>query len=514
MLELRDYQREAVDRVWNQLEAGSRPIVCAPTGSGKTVIAAQLARDAIDRGLRVIFMSGRREILTQAYSTISGFCGMYNVRFLMAGEPGWRFYPQVTVASWDTLKARWDRSDVWHVPADLVLIDECHLALSEKMSETVLPFYKDRQVVGFTATPARKTGLGLGDYFTSIIQVRSVQQLIQDGHLAPCEYWGGSRPDVSRVRCSHGDFNEKALAEKANTNMLVGDVIDNWLRLAAGLHTIVFAVDIAHAQALAERFRGVGVNAECVHSKLELEERTDITQRFRKGEIQVLINVQIATYGYDVPSVRCVVLARPTESIVLHLQMIGRGMRPKPDGECCRVLDHAGNVQHHGFAADDRRWSLDRGKDAATNRSRDLSVADSDETKLIECQECHYMFDGTRVCPQCGWELPVIPGDVDTTDDLLVRIGEQSSGLPIEPTEDELDPIRFYEECLGYARDRGFKEGHAKHSFYDKFGHWPPLGNAYAPRKPSPRVLNYLLSRQIRYSKQRRQRQQSTSQHS
>jgi DNA repair protein RadD len=175
MYELRDYQQDAIALTHQRLAEGFRPIVCAPTGSGKTIIAGHIAAHAMAQGKRVLFMSGRREILRQTFGVFEEICGHGNIGILMAGEGPWWSYPPVTVASWDTLKARWTKSDIWHVPADLVLIDECHLALSDKMARTILPHYEGCAVIGFTATPARRNGRGLGSYFTRIIQVRSVQ---------------------------------------------------------------------------------------------------------------------------------------------------------------------------------------------------------------------------------------------------------------------------------------------------------------------------------------------------
>lgn len=477
--------------------------------SGKTVIAGHIAREAIEQGKRVLWMTGREEILRQTFTTFNEICGRGNVGILMRQERPWWFYPPVTVASWDTLKARWNKSDVWHIPADLVLVDECHLALSEVMSRTIMPHYRERTVIGLTATPARRSGRGLGQYFTRIIQVRSVQQLIDEGFLAPCEYWAGSHVDVSRLHVDRktNDYQERELARAALEGKLIGDILDNWLRLARDRHTIAFAVDIAHAQALVERFQQAAISAEVIHSKMTHQTRAHITEQFREQKIQVLWNVGIATYGFDCPSISCVVLARPTKSIVLHHQMIGRGLRPKPDGGYCMVLDHADNVRRLGCIEDEIRWRLDEGREAATNTTRegDPSRNQAPAAPPTECAQCHHIFARSRVCPKCGWEKPVRGQDIETVQADLVRIRKaQSTGATATPaTKDERR--RWYQMALGWCAQNGAKPGMAYYVYRDRFGEDAPYAWSQLERlAPDERVSAYMLSRVIRYRQQRR----------
>ena len=499
MYELRPYQADAIAKTYERLEQGYRPIVCAPTGSGKTIIAGHLAKDAIAEGKRVLFMSGRREILRQTYDVFSEICGRNSVGFLMAGESPWWFYPRVTVASWDTLKSRWDLADSWRVPAELVLVDEVHLALSTKMSTTILPYYEDKTVVGFSATPSRASGKGLGSYFTRIIQVQTVQQIIDDGFLAPCEYWAGSHADVSRLRTVRGDFENKGLSVAAKDAALIGDVIDNWLRLARERHTLVFATDIAHAIALTERFQSVGIAAETVHSKMNQTTRSLLTQQFKEQKFQVLVNVGICTYGYDVPSVTCVVLARPTKSIVLHLQMIGRGMRPKEDGGFCRILDHADNVRRLGAAEDLRRWVLDEGRDAVTNWTR-KQAEKPDEVRHTECDECHYLFTRSRICPKCGWEKPLAARDIEAVEADLVKIRRSQS----QQVVDTLERRAWFRMMKGWAELKGHKPGSAFYAYRDKFQEDPPSDwSNLSPMEPTQRVSGYMLHRQIGFARRK-----------
>lgn len=504
--DLRPYQSEAIALANQRVSEGHRPIICAPTGSGKTVIAGHMAREALEQQKRVLWMTGREEILRQTYLTFTEIVGTEKVGVLMRDEKPWWFYPPVTVASWDTLKARWNKADFWRIPADLVLVDEAHLSLSKVMSETVMPHYQAKTVIGLTATPARRSGLGLGAYYTRIVQVRSVQQLIDEEFLAPCEYWAGAHVDVSKIKvdAKTHDYKERELATASMEGKLIGDVVDNWLRIAKDRHTIVFGVDIAHAQALAERFQAAGVVADVIHSKMLHDTRAAISQQFREQKVQVLVNVGIATYGYDVPSINCVVLARPTKSIVLHHQMIGRGIRPKPDGGYCMVLDHADNVRRLGCIEDEIRWRLAEGKEAATNTTRegDPSRNKKPESPPIECAECHHIFSRSRVCPKCGWEKPQASRDIETVEADLVKVRKSQKEIELEG----IDRRQWYFDAVAWCETHGKKPGFAYYAFKEKFGEeprrWREGGGSSGAN--NPRVAAYMQSRLIKFAKSKR----------
>jgi DNA repair protein RadD len=512
--ELRPYQADAIATTYARCADGHRPIVCAATGSGKTVIAAHIARDFVEQGKRVLWMTGREEIIRQAYATFSSIIGLRKIGVCCAAlqhETPWWSYPDVAMASWDTLKARWNKSDIWKIPADVILVDEAHLSLSPIMAETIMPHYQSKTVIGFTATPARRTGRGLGSYYTRIIQVRSVQQLIDDGFLAPCEYWAGAHVDVSRIGVDKktNDYREKELARASMEGKLIGDVIDNWLRVAKDRHTIVFAVDIAHAQALAERFQDAGIDAAVIHSKMTHGTRSEISEQFKAGKIQILVNVGIATYGYDVPSINCTVLARPTKSIVLHHQMIGRGIRPK-GGDYNLVLDHADNVRRLGCIEDEIRWRLSDGKDAATNTTRegDPTRNKQGEAPPIECTECHHLFSRSRVCPKCGWEKPAAAVDIQTVEADLVKIRKAKADQKLEQQDRRTWYLMAREWCI----QRGKKPGMAFYRYCDKFGEKPPTAwNGMNTVEPDVRVDAYMRSGLIRFAKSKRRQAEAAA---
>lgn len=315
----RQYQQDAVNTAWGLSQQGDRPILCAPTASGKSVMSAMLADRCVSIGERVGLLTPRRELVKQITSTFQQVCGPENVGVLMAGERWHRERP-VQVISDSTIKVRAKKSDLWLPDLDVLQVDECHLSLA-KGTLAVLNHYKDAgtRIIGLTATPSRQTGKGLGAFYTRIHHVTTVRRLIADGYLCPLEYYAGKLVDVRKIRTVRGDFEQKELAKRSIK--LVGDVFQTWCRLASDRQTIVFAVDIAHAEALNAEFQSGNVASEVLHSKIDEAERARIDADFKAGRIQVLVNVTIASYGYDAPRVSCIVLARPTKSIVLHLQM-------------------------------------------------------------------------------------------------------------------------------------------------------------------------------------------------
>jgi len=501
VFEDRSYQADSVNYA---LDHGPdvRPIHCAPTGSGKTVIQALIAQRELQRGNRTAILTPREEIFGQTHGVLEDMVGWSNVALLKSGEE-WRSDKPVHVVSWPTLTTRVRKSDAWYPDVDRVIVDEAHLAMAPKILEA-LQYYAKRNVTidGFTATPARKSGKGLGRFFTTIKHVTSVRQLIADGKLAPLEYWAGSYADVTKVRTTAGDFNTKDLGKASEP--LIGDVVDNWFRLARTRHTIVFAVDVAHCEALTDRFLQAGIKAASIHVHKTPERRAEIVRQFKAGEVQVLVNVTIASYGFDAPTIDCIVMARPTKSIVLHLQMLGRGMRVAEGKESCMVLDHADNVRRLGQADDLFRWRLDKGKEASANWTRDQRSEDAKkgDDKVRECESCHYLFSRSRICPKCGTEIPMPKREVATIDADLVRISKQRNdplgqGWP--------DNQAFYLMLKWIAVQKGYRDGWVFHKYIERVGLNPEKGwRLMAPLPANERVENWVRSRQIAWAKSKR----------
>lgn len=499
--EERQYQEDDVDYAMGH-GIEHRVIHCSPTGSGKTVIQAKICKREMDRGDATGILTPRNEIFTQTHAAVGEICGHENVSILRAKreDETWNPVNPVHIISWPTLIARVKRdARFWFPRVKRLLVDECHLSMAPKILEILQHYAPNTRIDGYTATPARQTGRGLGAFFTEIKHVTTVRQLIKDGYLCPVEYWGGDTPDLEGIKISRGDYEVGKLSKACVT--LIGDAVDNWLRLASDRHTIVFAVDIAHCEALTERFQHVGVKAAALHTGMDQFERDSVVAAFKSQRVQVLVNVSIASYGFDAPSVNCVQICRPTKSIVLHLQMIGRGMRPGPD-KVCMVLDHATNVRELGQADDLFRWRLDEGKKACENWTRREESGEKEESEPHECEACHHIFQRSRICPKCGWKIPFTKRDVEAKQADLVPIGKSM----VKPLEKDFAPSHeiFYRMLRFHADAKGYQPGWAFMQFQKKCKVKPPWEwNNLSMVPPNERVANWIKGQQIRYAKGR-----------
>lgn len=488
---LRPYQQRAVEQLDT---AGSRgPLLVAPTGSGKTVIACALLGRAVDRGQRCLFVAPRRELIAQCSRHLTQ--AQVSHGLLLAGsEAQQNLYAPVQVASVDTLLSRLIRRKRLALPTfELLVVDEAHLSITAAR-RALLDLWPQALRIGMTATPTRRDGRALGVLYDRIVEPVSVAELVRSGYLVGGRYFSLSAPDLSRVRTVAGDFHQGELEAAVNQPRLVGDVVAHWLKHAASRRSVVFASGIPHSIALCEAFLRAGVAAEHVDAGTPQELRDATFERFRSGQTQVLTNCFLASYGFDLPELACVVLARPTQSLMLYLQMIGRGLRPADGKRDCLVLDHSGCVHRHGFADDERLWTLD-GERALVERQK--SESERREAKLLTCPECACVFAGARLCPECGYFFAPLGKEVRTLDGELVEVGAH-----LKP--EQQDRRGFFAELRGIAAERGFKAGWAAYKYREKFGAWPPRSFEHtAAAQPSLTTRRWVKSRTIAWLKSR-----------
>lgn len=484
------FQSRAIEMLDASVANGARaPLLVLPTGSGKTVIASELIRRTDER---VLFLAPRRELVYQASDKLAERGIRHGL--LLAGEDRRRSaYARVQVASVDTLIVRMlHRKRLTLPPFGAVIVDEAHLSITETR-QRLLGLWPDALRIGLTATPARKDGRALGLLWDDLVTPATTAELQADGYLVPARYFSPSEPDLARVRTIAGDYHRGELEAAVNQPALVGDIVQHWLSHAAGRRTVVFCCSIRHSIAVAEAFQRAGVAAEHVDASTPNAERADVFDRFSGGATQVLTNCFLASYGFDLPELSCVVLARPTKSLVLYLQMLGRGLR-KADGKTdCLVLDHSGSVRRHGFADDARAWTLDGHHAIAP--APEASRGEAGEAKCIDCPECSAVFKGTRTCPECGYYLAPRGKMVRTIEGELVEIGATRP-------EDEQERIAFYLELRGFASERNHKPGWAAHQFKAKHGQFPPWSwNDFPPAAPGMVTRRWVKSRVIAWRK-------------
>lgn len=512
-LHLRPYQVRAIDDARHRLARVRSLVINAPTGAGKTIVGCQIIKLAVEKKRRVLFLAHRRELIDQCAAKLDE-AGVLHHGVILAGHGKARSpHAPVQVASIQTLIRR------ELPPADLVIIDECHRALAKSYGN-LLANYPAAKIIGLTATPERMDGKGLADLFEDMVVVSTIPELIAEGFLVAPDCYGAPNggPDLSRVKKSGGDYHEGQLQTAMDTTELTGELLTNWQRLAANQKTIVFATGIEHSQHIVSRFQAAGVKAEHLDGETPLPVRQQIIRDWQRGTIQVVSNCAVLTEGFDFPALECCVLARPTQSVGMYLQMVGRVMRPAQGKAGAMVLDHAGCFGAHGLPHEHREWTLEgeterRGKrkKAPPTVCRVCALAhEADESRWLLDSQPH--LKGTRslerakvalqdgkgliVCPGCsmsdclicaspfnaGSEQPHCPNcgalytaeEKEKPDSGDIALPLESSDLLEQWTESrnggKLAIKNAFTKLINEAREKGYKRGWAFHKLKEQYG--------------------------------------------
>jgi DNA repair protein RadD len=302
--ELRPLQTKAIEMLRQSLGSGKRrPVLQAPTGFGKTRLAAAMVEGALAKHKRVIFTVPALSLVDQ---TVKAFWddGIHDVGVIQGTNAMTHWSRPVQIASVQTLQRR-------PIPeADVVLIDECHRWFDFYAKWMTDPAWQSRPFIGLSATPWTR---GLGQYFDDLIIAATPQDLISEGYLSPFRVFAPSHPDLTGVRTVAGDYDQGDLSGVMSDAHLVADIVDTWLQRAENRSTFCFAVDRAHAKHLQAKFADAGVSTGYIDAYTPISERSEIQRKFHDGDIRVECNVGCLTTGIDW-DVRCIVLARPTKS--------------------------------------------------------------------------------------------------------------------------------------------------------------------------------------------------------
>lgn len=476
-----DFQGETVEKV--ERCPSRRVLVRSPTGSGKTMIAMELMYRAYERGETSMFMAPRHELLRQAAKKLDLWLplsyGMITAR--TKGEMD--LYQPVQVSSVDTLVSRVvKRQRLVLPPIANVFVDEAHLYVTRHRQALMELFPTAKRIIGFTATPGRGDGKGMGILFEELITAATEAELTRRGYLVPVKYRAPSEPDLKKARELASKRGRDFTDEETDAAMLplVGDIPETWLREAPDRRTIVFANSVGNSVWLAKRFRELGVAAEHCDGTADADTRDGIFGRFESGETQVFCNVDLATYGYDLPAVSCIVDAAPTTSIVDYMQKIGRGVRLEPQigKRDLLYLCHSGNVREHGFITEDRYWTLSGGKAASDQGRKKLKSGDRERKELhLRCPRCTLVFGGALTCPDCGYYFERTAKAFRVLDGDLVALERPDPAA-------EMEKRQFYAELLSFALLSGYKPGWASYAYQEKYKTMPP--REWQHFKPAP----------------------------
>ena len=448
-LVLRNYQVSAIERLREAYARGRRaPLLQLATGGGKTVVFAEVTRRARERGRRVLIIVHRRELVRQAAEKLALARVPHGI--IAAG-----FAPSpkktVQVGSVQTLRRRLASLGRF----DLAVLDECHHARAETW-RVVIEALPQARLLGVTATPARLDGKGLGveagGLFDEIVAGPPVAELIAGGYLSPVRAFVPTAPlNMIGARTRGGDWTAEDLAGIVDRPSITGDAVEHYRRRADHLPAIGFCVTVAHAEHVAEAFRAAGYRAACAHGSLGTAHRDSLIGGLSTGSIEVLTSCDLISEGLDVPSVGAVILLRPTKSLGLHLQQLGRGMRPAPGKPVLVVNDHVGNVLRHGLPEQERRWSL-----------AGVEKRHAGELALVRvCPECGAATAiRARYCENCDFEFPrsgrrepdEIAGELgELTPEKLADLAAMSRRRMLKSRLTETE-LRVFAQLHGYRR--------------------------------------------------------------
>jgi DNA repair protein RadD len=482
---LRPGQVALLDQIDAAITEGCRRLIAQPpTGFGKTIVAGHRLRLLQGAGRRAIFTVPALSLVDQTVEKLFAE-GVTDVGVIQSSHRMTNPARLIQVATPQSLQRR-------EIPdADEILIDEVHIWFSKLYPKLLSdPRFADVPIIGLTATPWSK---GLGKHFDRLIVGATTGKLIEDKYLSPFRAFAPASPDLTGVRTIAGDYHEGDLADALNKTTLVANVVETWQARAANRPTLCFAVDRAHAKHLQTQFQTAGISAEYIDAYTDAIERAAIAKRFHAGEVKVVCNVGCLTTGIDW-DVRCIILARPTKSEILYVQMIGRGLRIADGKADCLILDHSDNHTRLGFVTDIHHDKLDDGE------PKRASIAEKGEALPKKCIKCTFLKPPKMLqCPCCGFIPVPQPGAVHRDGELIELATRR---VAMATTQQER--IKFHAELRHIADQRSYKSGWAAQQYKTKFGSFPPWAwNERPTCTPSLSTLSWVRSRAIAFAKRR-----------
>lgn len=438
---LRPYQDALLNGARQAFRERKRAVLLQlPTGGGKTVSGTKMIEGSSAKGNVCWWLAHRRELINQTSKT---FAAMGVAHGLIAGGRSTDPHKKVQIGSVQTVARRLDTL----TPPDLIIFDECH-HLGASQWQAIFDAFPNAKIIGLTATPWRLDGKGLGQWFQHMVNGPSVADLMDEGALSRYRLFAPTQIDITAIKMQAGDYKKDDLAAAMDKPSITGDAVQHYLKLCRGKRAVAFAVNVEHSQHIAAQFNANGVPAEHVDGTMDSHSRDGAIQRFIAGETLVLTNCELFGEGFDVPAIEAVILLRPTKSLSLHLQQVGRALRPAPGKSQAVILDHAGNSLIHGLPDDDREWTLeDREK---RKKGEAASVA------IKTCMECFHVYRPAPKCPACGHVAEAKGREIEQVDGVLEEIDVAAKR---REEKRQVAKARNREELEKIARERGYKPG-------------------------------------------------------
>lgn len=437
IIQLRPYQQILIDKVRNAYQNGRRaPLAVAPCGAGKTIVFSYLTQAAVAKTKRVLILTHRIELIDQISETL----GMFNVPHGLI-HPGSHYDASLLAHVGSVLSVA--KKEI--APPDLIVADECHHVIRCSSWGKIFERFPRSYKLGVTATPTRLSGEPL-DLFDEMILGPTVQELISLGSLSPYRIFAPSRPDLSKVHSRGGDYVREELLSIVDKPSITGSAILEYERLALRKKAIVFCISVEHAQKVAAQFESRGHPAAAIYGAMDKNLRKQLVQDFRDGRVMVLTSVDLVGEGFNLPSVECAIMLRPTQSLTVWVQQSGRALRPHPGKKEAIILDHAGNCQRHGLPNETHEWSL------SGKLKRPKKNEDSPTVRV--CPTCYFAQPVADACINCGMVFPIKQRSIKEIDGELTEI--QEAQLRRQNRRDQ-GSAQSMNDLIALGKKRGYK---------------------------------------------------------
>jgi len=447
MIELRPYQSTWIEGIRHEFKHGRKRLVLGqlPTGGGKTVCFSYMAAGALSRGSTVWILAHRIELVEQISQSLKAFSVQHG--FVAAGYPS-RPYLKAHICSTQTLVRRMDSLQ----PPDFIIIDEAHHATRKNTLGRILSAYPRARVLGVTATPWRLSGEGMGEVFEALVIGPTVSELIEIGALSRPKVFAPATVDTSRLHTRGGDFIAAESSQLMDTRSVTGDVIDHYEKHARGRPFIAFTAGVTHARNVADMFTKAGYPSMHVDGGMDKYTRKRIIDDYRAHRLLGLTSCDLVSEGFDVPGIHCGIALRPTDSLTLWLQQLGRCLRICEGKDGAVILDHVGNTLRHGLPTDEREWSL-AGRERATKGSAEAV------SSVRVCPQCFTAERaGTTICAGCGYTYPIKDRTPKESEGELLEVTGSFKHHKATKTSAENGRTYTLEALADLGRMRGYKE--------------------------------------------------------
>jgi len=486
--QLRPHQVKAEINVRNSFMKGNKRVqFMAATGWGKSVFAAHLIKKALKKGKRVCFVVDRITLIEQMAKDLDewgfdfGIIQSKNERWDM-GKP----FQLASVQTWVRLREK--------PTIDFFIQDESH-SLYKKFTEYMTQTINNVPLLSISATPWTP---GMLEIYDDLVLSETTQELIDMGFLCDYVVYGTDDIDLSNVKITRGDYDEKEILKKVNTGKVIGNVIETWLRRGENRRTVAFVHNIAHGVAVRDEFISNGVTAECVTAYTDPEDRKAIFDRHDSSETKILINCTLLSKGWNSVSTTCMILCRSTKSETLFTQCVGRVLRVSPCGKDAIILDHSQTFATLGFPTDIIKTELVSGekKDKSAQKKEEL---EREEKAPKPCPNCGFMHNVFR-CEKCGHE-PKLNPRVQMIKAELKKL-ERKAKTPAEQRNKDWSNENkqlFFGSLLQHAHFKKYKKGWAAMNYKEYFSVYPNSRDEIK-NEITPEARSYIQSKNIAWA--------------